>query len=74
VVPESKLVVTEITETEYRTIDDILKIEEALTRVQEKKTRLMALKHTIESTNNGSEGNSAAKDHAKRVQEAWANR
>jgi uncharacterized protein YjcR len=73
-VPESKLVVTEITETEIRIIDDILKIEEALTRVQEKKTRLMALKHTIESNDKSSDGSSAAKDHAKRVQEAWANR
>jgi uncharacterized protein YjcR len=47
-IPETKMVVTEITETEYRTIDDILKVEEALTRVQDKKTRAIALKHSIE--------------------------
>jgi len=47
-VDQAKMVVTEITETEYRVIDDILKLEEALTRVQEKKTRLLALKHSIE--------------------------
>lgn len=47
-VPESKLVITEITETECRAIDDILKVEEALTRVQDKKTRAIALKHSIE--------------------------
>ncbi|VBB05580.1 phage terminase small subunit [Lucifera butyrica] len=74
VIPEPKLVVTEITETECRAIDDILKLEEALTRVQEKKTRLIALKHSIETANKGSEGTAAAQDHAKRVQEAWANR
>lgn len=73
-VPESKLVVTEITETQPRKIDDIIKIEEALTRVQEKKTRLLTLKHTIEAASQGSEGSAAAQDHAKRVQEAWANR
>ncbi|MBP2635541.1 MAG: terminase [Firmicutes bacterium] len=48
VVPENKLVVTEITETECRVIDDILKLEEALTRVQDKKTKAIALKHSIE--------------------------
>jgi uncharacterized protein YjcR len=51
VMPESKLVVTEVTETEYRVIDDIVRLEEALTRVQEKKARLLALKHTIEISN-----------------------
>ena len=49
-IPEANMVVTEITETEYRTIDDILKVEEALTRVQDKKTRAIALKHSIEVT------------------------
>ncbi len=49
-VPETKLVVTEITETECRLIDDILKLEEALTRVQDKKTKAIALKHSIEVT------------------------
>ncbi len=73
-VPETKLVITEITETECRAIDDILKIEEALTRVQDKKTRQLALKHSIETVNKGGEGEVAAKDHAKRVEEAWANR
>jgi uncharacterized protein YjcR len=49
-IPEANMVITEITETEYRTIDDILKVEEALTRVQDKKTRAIALKHSIEVT------------------------
>lgn len=52
VVPEAKLVITEVTEIEYRIIDDILKVEEGLTRVQEKKTRAIALKHTIETSRN----------------------
>jgi uncharacterized protein YjcR len=51
VVPESKMVVTEIRETEFRTIDDIVKLEEALTHVQDRKTRQLALKHTIELAN-----------------------
>lgn len=69
-----KMITTEISETEFRKIDDILKIEEALTRVQEKKTRLLTLKHTIEAAEHSNEGADAAQDHAKRVQEAWANR
>ncbi|TWH48542.1 phage terminase small subunit-related protein [Sporomusa sp. KB1] len=73
-VDQSKMVITEITETECRAIDDILKLEEALTRIQDKKTRQLALKHSVESANKGDEGDAAAKDHAKRVQEAWANR
>ena len=73
-IDQTKMVVTEITETEYRKIDDILKLEEALTRVQDKKTRQLALKHTIESADKANEGSAAAQDHAKRVQEAWANR
>jgi len=73
-VDQSKMVITEITETEYRAIDDILKLEEALTRIQDKKTRQLALKHSIETADKGGEGDAAAKDHAKRVQEAWANR
>lgn len=54
-VPETSLVVSEITETEYRCIDDILKIEEALTRVQEKKAKLLTLKHSIELANKDDE-------------------
>ncbi len=73
-IPEAKMVVTEIRETEYRTIDDIVKLEEALTRVQEKKAKWLALKYSIESANRGNEGTAAAQDHAKRVQEAWAKR
>lgn len=49
-VPEAKMVITEVTETEYRKIDDILKVEEALTRIQEKKAKQLTLKHTIEMT------------------------
>lgn len=40
-VNQPKMMVTEITETEYRAIDDILKLEEALTRIQDKKTSNM---------------------------------
>lgn len=56
--PETKLVITEVTEIEARAIDDIVKLEEALTRVQEKKAKLLTLKHTIENpSNSGSSGN-----------------
>jgi uncharacterized protein YjcR len=51
IIPEAKLVETEITETEYRSIDDILSIEESLTRVQEKKAKALVLKHDIEIEN-----------------------
>jgi uncharacterized protein YjcR len=73
VVPETKLVVTNITETTIRAIDDILKIEDALTRVQQQKARWVALKHSIENAAKG-EGGDIAKEHARRLQEVWANR
>jgi uncharacterized protein YjcR len=47
IVPESSMVVTEIRETEYRAIDDIIKLELALTGVQDKKARLLMNKHKI---------------------------
>lgn len=47
-VDQHKMVTTEITETEFRKIDDVMRVEEALTRVQEKKAKLLALKHSIE--------------------------
>ncbi|UOQ43364.1 phage terminase small subunit [Halobacillus salinarum] len=46
---KQELVVTEIAEKEYRKIDDILKIEDALTRVQGQKMRTIKLKHEIET-------------------------
>lgn len=49
VLPKSELVISEITETEFRKLDDIIKLEEALTRAQDKKTRKLALKHSIEA-------------------------
>lgn len=45
VIAVPSLVVKSIDETEFRKIDDILKLEDALTRVQDKKIRLLALKH-----------------------------
>ncbi len=48
-VEQPKMVITEITETECRAIDDILRIEEALTRVQQQKAKFIALKQDIEA-------------------------
>lgn len=47
-VPVDKLVTTQIEETEYRAIEDILRIEEALTRVQREKAKWVELKLRIE--------------------------
>ena len=47
IIPEPKMVITEITEVECRKIDDILKVEQALTQVQEKKARSIMVKHKI---------------------------
>jgi len=47
VVPEAKMVITEIRVIEYRVIDDIIKLEESLNRVQEKKSRLLMNKHKV---------------------------
>lgn len=48
-VPKNEMVISEITETQFRKLDDIIKLEEALTRVQDKKTRKLALKYSIEA-------------------------
>lgn len=45
-----ELMITEVEETEFRKIEDILKIEDALTRVQEKKLRAIELKHKMTSS------------------------
>ncbi|GIQ67446.1 terminase [Xylanibacillus composti] len=42
-----ELVTTEIEETKYRAIEDILRIEEALTRVQDKKLKAIELKNKL---------------------------
>jgi uncharacterized protein YjcR len=45
------LVVTKIEETEYRAIDDILRIEDALTRVQDKKVKAVKTKYELMGEN-----------------------
>ncbi|MFA9457417.1 phage terminase small subunit [Halalkalibacter sp. AB-rgal2] len=45
---KSELVTTELEETEYRKIDDVIKLEEALTRVQDKKLKAIKLKHEMD--------------------------
>lgn len=46
-VTRNALVVTQIEETEYRAIDDIIKLEEAMTRVQNQKIKAIELKSRI---------------------------
>jgi uncharacterized protein YjcR len=46
-VTRNELVTTQIEETEFRAIDDILKLEDALTRVQKEKLRAIELKHKL---------------------------
>lgn len=48
VLPVFEMVVKSIEETEYRAIDDIMRIEEALTRVQDKKAKLLQMKHEFD--------------------------
>lgn len=43
-----EMVVTEITETEFRKIDDILRQEETLIKIQNTKAKQLALKHRID--------------------------
>jgi len=49
IIPRNELVTTEIEETEYRAIDDILHLQEALTRVTDKKLRAVEMKHKLMS-------------------------
>nr|WP_269846520.1 phage terminase small subunit [Paenibacillus roseus] len=46
-VTRNKMVEAEIEETTYRVIDDILKLEDALTRVQDKKLKAIELKNRL---------------------------
>lgn len=46
-ITKHELVESEIEETEYRAIDDIIKLEEALTRVQDKKLKAIDLKNKL---------------------------
>lgn len=43
-----EMMVTEITETEFRKIDDILRQEETLIKIQNTKAKQLALKHRID--------------------------
>jgi uncharacterized protein YjcR len=47
VVSRDELVVTEVEETQFRAIDDIIRLEEALTRVQDKLIKAIDLKHRL---------------------------
>lgn len=49
-ITHEKMVTTEIEETEYRAIDDILNIEEALTRVTDKLLKAIRQKHDMEKS------------------------
>ncbi|MTV47750.1 terminase [Heliobacillus mobilis] len=46
-VPKEEMVETEIEETDFRVIEDILSLEEALTRVQDKKIKAIETKHRL---------------------------
>lgn len=46
-ITRNEMVESEIEETEYRAIDDIIKLEEALTRVQDKKLKAIELKNKL---------------------------
>jgi len=59
VLSRNELVTTEVEETEFRAIEDILRIEEALTRVQDKKIKAIELKYKLVGQggpNQGTEG------------------
>lgn len=55
VLTREELVTAEIEETEYRAIEDILAVEEALTRVQDKKLKAIQLKAQLLSNGGGPE-------------------
>ncbi|QRG68588.1 phage terminase small subunit [Brevibacillus choshinensis] len=48
-VSREELVIAELEETEYRAIDDILHLQDALTRVTDKKLRAVEMKHKLMS-------------------------
>lgn len=68
------MVITSIEETEYRKIEDILRLEEALTRIQDKKAKLLALRHEFDKGKPPDDSN--IEDYVKALdgvaEEAWA--
>ncbi|MMZ63318.1 hypothetical protein D1872_255640 [compost metagenome] len=46
-ITKPEMIESQIEETEYRAIDDIIKLEEALTRVQDKKLKAIELKNKL---------------------------
>lgn len=68
------LVIKSIEETEYRKIEDILRLEDALTRIQDKKAKLLSLRHEFDKGKPPE--NSNIEDYVKALsgaaEEAWA--
>ncbi|QDX92056.1 terminase [Brevibacillus laterosporus] len=69
VLSRDELVTTKIEETEYRAIEDILHLQEALTRVTDKKLRAVEMKHklTIAKGPNDDEGGKSGLDQLAEV-------
>lgn len=71
-VSREELVIKEIEEIDFRPIEDILRIEEALTRVQDKKLKAIELKHRLQENGNASNADdwvAALKEVARRRRE-----
>ncbi|GED70935.1 hypothetical protein BRE01_46370 [Brevibacillus reuszeri] len=47
IVSREELVIAELEETEYRAIDDILNLQESLTRLTDRKLRAVEMKHKL---------------------------
>ncbi|MGG1663960.1 hypothetical protein [Brevibacillus sp. NRS-1366] len=73
VVSRDEMVTTEIAETEYRAIDDILTLQEALTRVTDKKLRAVEMKHrlSLEDDPNEQEDDGFIEALDGKVEEIW---
>jgi len=67
---QETLVTTQVEEIEMRVIDDIINLEEALTRIQDKKLKALDLKHRIVSSKKG--GSDSLSDLARAIRESDA--
>ncbi|WP_289135604.1 hypothetical protein [uncultured Brevibacillus sp.] len=69
-VSREELVIAELEETEYRAIDDILHLQEALTRVTDRKLRAVEMKHKLIIDDDDEDEGDGLESLAKAIEES----
>ncbi|MCR8961649.1 phage terminase small subunit-related protein [Brevibacillus halotolerans] len=70
ILTRNELATTKIEETEYRVIEDILNLQEALTRVTDKKLRAVEMKHKLIIDEDGDDDGDGLESLSKAIEES----